>query len=225
MSPRVSGWKSQGETNTMSPSRIHTRLFSLPRILHNRSLPSWHLTNIRSKPSILTAIPSTSFLLGNNMFSKFSSLMTFLLPNFRTSRSEHGCLRVVTSQNDQRKSMLCDWTLPLENPNCWRMCRQVYRSMWADLWKRHLAQPCARSASVSSLWAFGLGALGIISTWEYHITGWRHWWALARFFLSSRLLVVPMLVSVQNRSSCPYFLIDWARVSRSMFYSKLVCLL
>jgi hypothetical protein len=87
MSPRVSDWKSQGETNTMSPSRIHTRLFSLPRTLHNRSLPSWHLTIIRSKPSIFTATPSTSFLLGNNMFSKFSSLMTFLLPNFRTSRT------------------------------------------------------------------------------------------------------------------------------------------
>ncbi len=81
MSPRVSDWKSQGETRTTSPIRIHTRRFSLPLTLHNRSLPSWHLTRIRSKPSIFIAVPNTSLALGNTMFARLSSLITFLFPN------------------------------------------------------------------------------------------------------------------------------------------------
>jgi hypothetical protein len=96
-------------------------------------------------------------LLGNNMFSKFSSLITFLLPNFRTSRTIRTWLlkaRVVTGQNDQRKSTPCDPTLPLENSNCSRMCSQVYRSMWTELWKCHLAQPYARNNE--HFWSLGL---------------------------------------------------------------------
>jgi len=81
-SPRVSDWKSHGETRTMSPTRIQTLLFNFPRIRQRRSCPSWHFTMILSKPSNLTAIPSTSLAAGKWMFPIPSSLMTFLLPNF-----------------------------------------------------------------------------------------------------------------------------------------------
>jgi len=80
MSPRTSDWKSQGETKTMSPTRTQTLLFNLPRTLHNRSLPSSHFTIILSKPSIRTAMPSTSLAAGNWIFPKLLSLTTFRLP-------------------------------------------------------------------------------------------------------------------------------------------------
>ena len=80
MSPRVSDWKSHGETKTTSPSLIHTRRFSLPRILHNRSLPSWHLTMIRSAPSIFTATPKMSPVDGRIIWSCFPSFVIFRLP-------------------------------------------------------------------------------------------------------------------------------------------------
>ena len=80
MSPLVSDWKSHGETRTISPSLIQTRLFSLPRTLHMRSLPSWHLTVILSAPSILTATPSTSFEEGSTMLSRLPSFVIFRLP-------------------------------------------------------------------------------------------------------------------------------------------------
>ena len=80
MSPRASDWKSHGETSTMSPTRIHTRRFIFPRILQSLSCPSWHFTMILSKPSSLTAIPSTSLAAGIGILPMSSSLTTFFLP-------------------------------------------------------------------------------------------------------------------------------------------------
>jgi len=80
MSPLLSFWKSQGETKTMSPSRIQTRRFSLPLIRQRRSLPSWHLTIIRSAPNIFIAIPRTSFDEGRTILSRLPSFVIFLLP-------------------------------------------------------------------------------------------------------------------------------------------------
>lgn len=88
MSPRVSAWKSQGETRTMSPTRTQTLLFSFPLILQRRSRPSWHFTITRSKPSSLTAMPRTSLATGKGIFPKSSSLITFLLPNFPTTSEQ-----------------------------------------------------------------------------------------------------------------------------------------
>lgn len=79
-SPRVSDWKSQGETRTMSPCLIQTLLFIFPRILQRRSWPSWHFTNSLSKPSSLAATPNTSVPTGNCIRPKSVSLTTFLLP-------------------------------------------------------------------------------------------------------------------------------------------------
>ena len=47
----------------------------------HRSLPSWHLARILSKPNILTAVPSTSLPAGSFIVLSSSSLMTFLFPN------------------------------------------------------------------------------------------------------------------------------------------------
>ena len=80
ISPRTSDWKSQGETKTMSPTRTQTLLFNLPRTLHNRSLPSSHFTMILSKPSIRTAMPSTSLATGNWIFPKLRSVTIFFYP-------------------------------------------------------------------------------------------------------------------------------------------------
>ena len=85
-SPRLSLWKSQGETTTMSPSRIQTRRFILPRIRHNRSLPSWHFTMMRSKPSSFTTTPKTSPCEGYTISLSSPSLSTFFLPKHSTSR-------------------------------------------------------------------------------------------------------------------------------------------
>jgi hypothetical protein len=84
-SPRLSLWKSQGETTTMSPSRIQTRRFILPRIRHNRSLPSWHFTMMRSKPSSFTTTPKTSPCEGYTISLSWPSLRTFFLPKYCTS--------------------------------------------------------------------------------------------------------------------------------------------
>jgi hypothetical protein len=122
MSPRVSDWKSHGETKTMSPSLIHTRLFNLPRILQRRSLPSWHLTKILSAPSIFTAMPSISFALGRIMFSRFPSFVTFLLPNFPNTKSfGRKSAASMTYQSEQSwekvecNGNLAYLTLPLKN--------------------------------------------------------------------------------------------------------------
>jgi len=89
-SPRMSDWKSQGETRTTSPTRTQTLLFNFPRIRQRRSWPSWHFTMILSKPSIRTAIPNTSLATGNWMFPISSSLTIFLLPNFSYLFAEEG---------------------------------------------------------------------------------------------------------------------------------------
>jgi hypothetical protein len=89
-SPRLSDWKSHGETRTMSPKRTQTLLFNFPRIRQRRSRPSWHFTMTRSKPSNLTAIPSTSLATGKWMFPIPSSLTIFLLPNFSYLSVEAG---------------------------------------------------------------------------------------------------------------------------------------
>jgi hypothetical protein len=97
MSPLVSVWKSHGETNTMSPSLIQTRLFSLPLILQRRSLPSWHLTMILSAPSIFTAMPKTSFCEGRIKLSRLLSFVTLCLPIFFNSSvaNDHFIIRIV----------------------------------------------------------------------------------------------------------------------------------
>jgi hypothetical protein len=59
---------------------IQTLLFNLPQILQRRSWPSCQFTKIRSNPSIVTAMPRTSFATGNTIFSISSSLMIFFLP-------------------------------------------------------------------------------------------------------------------------------------------------
>ena len=84
-SPRVSLWKSQGETTTMSLFRIQTRRFILPRIRHKRSLPSWHFTMMRSKPSSFTTTPKTSPCEGYTISLSCPSLRTFFLPKYCTS--------------------------------------------------------------------------------------------------------------------------------------------
>ena len=70
----------------MSPSLIQTRRFILPRIRQSRSLPSWHLTRIRSKPSSFTTTPKTSPCAGYTSSLISPSLNTFFLPK----RSPHG---------------------------------------------------------------------------------------------------------------------------------------
>ncbi len=113
MSPLVSAWKSQGETNTMSPSRIQTRLFSLPRTRHNRSLPSWHLTVIRSAPSIFMATPSMSFGEGKIMLSRLPSFVIFLLPIiFSPIVAYANVLRIILRKKQNGASGL---SLPLNN--------------------------------------------------------------------------------------------------------------
>src|SRR5665647_762571 len=113
MSPLVSDWKSHGDTKTMSPSRIQTRLFSLPRTLHKRSLPSWHLTVILSAPSILTATPNTSFAEGRTMLSRLPSFVIFLLPIFFTYLVYPNYI----NQNSFEKKRISGLTLPLKNSN------------------------------------------------------------------------------------------------------------
>ena len=112
MSPRVSDWKSHGDTKTMSPSLIQTRLFSLPRTLHIRSLPSWHLTVILSAPSILTATPNTSFEEGKTMLSRLPSFVIFRLPIFSPILA---CANY--NQNSFEKKRIVGLTLPLKNSN------------------------------------------------------------------------------------------------------------
>ena len=82
-SPRLSLWKSHGETITMSPSLIQTRLFIFPRIRHSRSLPSWHLTRMRSKPRSFTTAPKTSPCAGYFISPIAPSLSTFFFPKHR----------------------------------------------------------------------------------------------------------------------------------------------
>ena len=79
-SPRLSLWKSHGETITMSLSLIQTRLFILPRMRHNRSAPSWHLTRMRSKPRSFTTTPKTSPCAGYFSSPITPSLSTFFFP-------------------------------------------------------------------------------------------------------------------------------------------------
>src|SRR5665648_236852 len=115
MSPRVSAWKSHGDTKTMSPSRIQTRLFSLPRTRHNRSLPSWHLTMILSAPSILTAMPNTSKEEGKTIPSMLLSFVIFLLPIFSTLIG--GKTNVHQNSLRKKQNVADGLSLPLKNSN------------------------------------------------------------------------------------------------------------
>ncbi len=138
MSPRLSLWKSQGETKTMSPSLIHTRLFNLPRTLHSRSLPSWHFTKILSNPSILIAVPKTSFSVGSNMCSRFSSFLTFLLPN-----SQHlfghvwVTLKFYTSEQsrEKAKNALSALNLTFSLTNLTLCIKNTWHTILVCLWK------------------------------------------------------------------------------------------
>jgi len=76
MSPRLSDWKSHGETRTMSLSALSKPFFLTCRT--RVTLLTVH--KIRSKRSIVTAMPRTSLATGNTIFSISSSLMIFFLP-------------------------------------------------------------------------------------------------------------------------------------------------
>jgi hypothetical protein len=102
----------------MSPTRIQTLLFIFPRIRQSRSWPSWHLTMILSKPSSLTAIPSTSLAAGMGILPMSSSLTTFLLPSYLTLLFSFCCLRTflrlfsfcVCSESVYLICIFCSWS-------------------------------------------------------------------------------------------------------------------
>ena len=102
-SPRLSDWKSQGETKTTSPSRIQTRRFILPRIRQSLSRPSWQRTRTRSNPKSLTAMPRTSLATGSTKSLIFSSLIIFFLPTRLNLNYESLFPYICLSQKSSKK--------------------------------------------------------------------------------------------------------------------------